>query len=157
MKLVFTKGAGKSDRMQVVRAGVPLDVVDCPKQGIVPHEMVHYAVEHTLDARGFLSRVTEGEPAAFRMQVEAESEAVERLVEVFQGDAWSGGRSAPADLIEMYRVTCQARSSPMLDVDETAIAAVRAAIADLTAKWSAVPVGGTLELGFSHGADPGNE
>ena len=155
MKLVFTKGPGKTDLLQVVRAGVPLEAIACPKQGIIPHDMVHYAVEHTLAARGFLSRVTEGEAAAFRMQAEAESDAVERLVEVFQGDAWSGGRSPAADLIAMYRVTCHARSCAMLDIDETAIAAVRAAMDDLAVKWKAVPVGGTLELGFSPTLDRG--
>lgn len=82
------------------------------------------------------------------MQAEAQSDAVERLVEVFQGDGWSGGASPPSDLIAMYRVTCQARSCPMLDVDEAAIAQVRAVIADLTARWTTVPVGGVLELGF---------
>jgi hypothetical protein len=151
MKLVFTKGAGKFDRMEVVRAGQPSEVIACPKQGIIPHDMAHYAVEHTLDARGFLTRVTDGEAAAFRMQADAQSDAVERLVEVFQGDAWSGGNSSASDLIEMYRVTCDARSCPMLSVDEAAISAVRAVIADLTARWAAVPVGGLLELGFSGG------
>lgn len=148
MKLVFTKGTGKFDRMEVVRAGQPSELVDCPKQGIIPHDMVHYAVEYTLDARGFLTRVMDGEAAAFQMQAEEQSDAVERLVEVFQGDGWSGGASPPSDLIAMYRVTCQARSCPMLDVDEAAIAQVRAVIADLTARWTAVPAGGVLELGF---------
>lgn len=148
MKLVFTKGTGKFDRMEVVRDGQPSELVDCPKQGIIPHDMVHYAVEHTLDARGFLTRVMDGEAAVFQMQAEAQSDAVERLVEVFQCDGWSGGASPPSDLIAMYRVTCQARSCPMLDVDEAAIAQVRAVIADLTARWTTVPVGGVLELGF---------
>lgn len=64
MKLVFTKGPGKTDLRQVIRAGVLLEAIACPKQGIIPHDMVHYAVEHTLAARGFLSRVTGGEAAA---------------------------------------------------------------------------------------------
>jgi len=147
MKLVFTKGAGKFDLMEVVRPGRPSDTVECPKQGIIPHDMVHYAVEHTLGARGFLARVSDGEAAAFQMQGEAESDGVERLVEVFQGDGWSGGAAPASDLIEMYRVTCDARSCPMLDVDEAAIDAVRAVIDDLTAKWAAVPVGGALAVG----------
>ena len=50
MKLVFTKGAGKFDAMEVVRIGQPSEVVECPKQQIIPHDMVHYAVEHTLNA-----------------------------------------------------------------------------------------------------------
>lgn len=83
------------------------------------------------------------------MQIEAESDAVERLVEVFQGDEWSGGHSSPSELIEMYRVTCHARSCTMLDVDDTSMLAVRAAIAGLTERWAAVPVGGSLELSLA--------
>ncbi len=112
--------------------------------------MAHYAVEHTLDVRGFLTRVREGEVADFQMQGEPLSDAVERLVEVVQGDGWSGGQSPAADLIDMYRVTCDARSCPMLEIDEADIAAVRTAIAELSARWEALPVGGRLELGFSH-------
>jgi hypothetical protein len=149
MKLVFTKGAGKFDKLEVVRTGRPPAQVDCPKQGIIPHDMVHYAVEHTLGARGFLSRVQDGEAAAFQMASSAQSDAVERLVEVFQGDGWSGGATPAADLIEIYRVTCQARACPMLEIDQAAIAQVRAAISDLTRRWAAVPVGGSLELGFA--------
>ena len=149
MQLVFTKGAGKFDRMTIVRPGRPPEQVDCPKQGIIPHDMVHYAVEHTLAVRGFLARVGEGEAANFGMQGEPCSDAVERLVEVFQGDQWSGGDAPATDLIDLYRVTCHARSCPMLDIDEAAIEAVRSAIAELTARWAAVPVGGHLEVGFA--------
>jgi hypothetical protein len=146
MKLVFTKGAGKFDRLEAVRPGQPPETIDCPKQRIIPHDMVHYAVEHTLGARGFLKRVAEGEAASFRMQGEDHSDAVERLVEVFQGDEWSGGGSAPSEMIELYRVTCSARGCPMLPVDDAAILAVRAAIARLSEQWQALPVGGSLEL-----------
>jgi hypothetical protein len=149
MKLVFTKGKEKFDRMELVRAGQPSELVNCPKQGIIPHDMVHYAVEHTLDARGFLTRVMEGESAAFQMQGEAQSDAVERLVEVFQADAWSGGTSSELDLVDIYRVTCLARSCPGLDIDKAAIIEVRDVIAELTERWKAVPVGGVLELGFA--------
>ena len=90
MNIVFIKGAGKFDQMQTIRPGHSPTVIDCPKQGIIPHDMVHYAVEHTLDVRGFLARVREGEAADFQMQGEPLSDAVERLVEVVQGDQWSG-------------------------------------------------------------------
>lgn len=153
MKLVFTKGAGKFDLMQIVGTGRSMEMVACPKQRIIPHDMVHYAVEHTLALRGFLARMSEGEAVAFQMQGEAESDAVERLVEVFQGDEWSGGTSSASDLIEMYRITCQARSCPMLGVDEQSMLDVRAAIADLTGRWAAVAVGGVLELSLTPEAD----
>jgi nitric oxide synthase oxygenase domain/subunit len=80
------------------------------------------------------------------MQPEAESDSVERLVEVFQGDAWSGGNSSAAEIIDMYRVTCLARECPALPVDESAIQAVRSTIASLSSRWHAVPVGGAMQL-----------
>ncbi|MEO7149930.1 MAG: hypothetical protein ABIY40_08380 [Rhodanobacteraceae bacterium] len=41
--------------------------MSCPKQRIIPHDMVHYAVETTLAKRGFLQRVRDGERANLRM------------------------------------------------------------------------------------------
>jgi|SRR5690242_4352854 len=146
MKLVFIKGSGKFDRMEVVRDEGATERIDCPKQRIIPHDMVHYAVESTLEKRGFLTRVREGAPADFRMLPEAESDGVERLVEVFQGDAWSGGDSAAADMLDIYRVTCAERACPMLAVAETDMDAIRARIAELTAQWDALPVGQSLAL-----------
>ena len=146
MKLVFTKGAGKFDVMEVHRATASVERVDCPKQRIIPHDMVHYAVEHTLKTHGFLARVKEGEAAGFKMQPTEESDSVERLVEVFQGDEWSGGQSSPADVISMYAVTCSARACPALPLDDASILAIRAKIADLTTLWQATAVGGSLEL-----------
>ncbi len=146
MKIVFTKGSGKYDLMEVFRQNGPAARVECPKQGIIPHDMVHYAVEHTLQARGFLGRVKAGEAAGFQMKPEARSDAIERLVEVFQGDAWSGGKSSGADIIDMYRVTCFARECPAWPLDEAAIQAVRHAMASLSAQWQAVQPGGALHL-----------
>jgi hypothetical protein len=146
MRIVFTKGSGKYDSMEVFRQGRNPERVECPKQRIIPHDMVHYAVEHSLQTRGFLGRVKEGEAAGFEMKSETQSDSVERLVEVFQGDEWSGGTSSGADVIDMYRVTCLARGCPALAIDEAAIQAVRSTIASLSARWQAVPIGGTLRL-----------
>lgn len=148
MDLVFVKGAGKYDRMNVIRDGVATESIDCPKQGIIPHDMVHYAVESILRMRGFVHRVLEGEAANFRMQAEAGSDGVERLVEVFQADGWSGWQSAPADMLELYAVTCRARECPALPVGTGDIEAVRQRILELTSRWEALPVGGALTLPF---------
>lgn len=146
MKLVFTKGSGKYDLMVVFRQSGEPERVNCPKQRIIPHDMIHYAVEHTLQTRGFLGRVKDGEEPGFQMNPEAHSDAVERLVEVFQGDEWSGGASCAEDMIDMYRVTCLARDCPVLPIDANAIDAVRLAITKLSERWQATPIGGTLLL-----------
>jgi hypothetical protein len=148
MRLVFTKGAGKTDRLEMIHAGGPAETIDCPKQGIIPHDMVHYAVESVLGARGFISRVADGEKAAFTMEGGRESDGVERLVEALQGDGWSGGTSPAADVLDLYRITCEARDCPMLSVDAAAIDSIRTRIAELTAAWNRVPTGGALELDF---------
>ena len=146
MEIIFTKGAGKVDFMEALRSGNSPQRVECPKQRIIPHDMVHYAVEHTLKVQGFLGRVKEGESAAFGMKPEALSDSVERLVEVIQGDEWSGGNSSASDIIEIYVVTCDARKCHPLPIDAASIEGVRAAIAELTRRWEAIPVGGSLKL-----------
>ncbi|HSM99837.1 MAG TPA: hypothetical protein VLS52_02375 [Rudaea sp.] len=146
MQLIFTKGSGKHDRMDVVRDGAAAESIDCPKQGIIPHDMVHYAVESTLHKRGFITRALDGEVASFQMQAEPESDGVERLVEVFQADGWSGWNSDPAEMLDLYRVTCMARQCEPLTVRHDDIEAVRARILDLTVQWQSVPVGKSLAL-----------
>lgn len=146
MQIIFTKGPDRYDRMEVVRANGSVECIDCPKQRIIPHDMVHYAVESTLVKRGFLARVRDGERADTRMHGEAESDGVERLVEVIQGDAWSGGTSDAAEMLDLYRVTCDARACPMLEIGEGDIDAVRVHVAELTAQWNALAVGQSLAL-----------
>jgi hypothetical protein len=148
MRLVFTKGPGKHDRMDVMRDDVVSESIECPKQGIIPHDMVHYAVESVLHKRGFVGRVLDGEAATFQMQAEAESDGVERLVEVFQADGWSGWNTAPADMLDLYQVTCKARECEPLDVGPDDIAAVRKRILELTQQWQAVAVGASLAVTF---------
>lgn len=150
MDLTFTKGAGKTDTLTIRRPGHADATIDCPKQRIIPHDMVHFAIEETLEARGFLGRVAAGEAADLTMGSEAESDGVERLVEVFQGDGWSGGTTPPAEMIDLYRVTCEARACPMLPIDAATVDGIRARIAELEAQWAAVPVGGTLTLRLDH-------
>jgi hypothetical protein len=145
VNISFIKGSGKFDRMLIDRGG-KTESVDCPKQRIIPHDMVHYAVESTLQKRGFLSRVLDGEAADFQMEAEPESDGVERLVEVFQGDAWSGGASPPADMLDLYLVTCDARKCPPLAVTADDIVAIRTRIAELDREWQALAVGQALSF-----------
>ena len=148
MEIRFTKGAGKYDRMEVVRDNGGRANVDCPKQGIIPHDMVHYAVESVLAKRGFIARVAAGEVAAFNMNVEDETDGVERLVEVLQADGWSGWQSTAEDILSLYKSTCGARSCHPLDVGANDIEVVRERILALTAQWEAIPTGGALSLVF---------
>lgn len=147
MHLAFTKHAGKYDALVVTRPGRAPERIDCPKQGIIPHDMVHYAVESILAHRGFLSHVADGAAPAFAMAAGASEEAVERLVETFQAELW-GGEVPAADLLATYAHACDARGHPAAPVSPEDVAAIRTRLADLTARWGDVPVGGTLTLDF---------
>jgi len=148
MQLIFTKGRGKYDRLDIVRPGREIESIQCPKQRIIPHDMVHYAVENILQKKGFLGRVREGETVNFQMHPETESDSVERLVEVIQGDAWSGSNSRPEDMLDLYQVTCIARGCRCLEITRSDILSIRESVAALTKQWEAVAVGSTLVIEF---------
>lgn len=148
MQLTFTKRAGKHDDLTIAHPGREPERIACPKQGILPHDMIHYAVEHTLAHRGFLSMAANTPATAMTMRGGDSEEAVERLVETFQAEMW-GGRVPAADLLATYAHACEARGHPAAPVTPDDVAAVRARLDALTARWEAVPVNGSLVLDFA--------
>jgi hypothetical protein len=149
MRFLFEKRkAGKYDRLRVERDG-HVEEIACPKTGGIPHDMVHFAVENVMQVQGFLRRVADGEVLSFRMAANITSDQMERLVEVMQADAISGFPPA-SDLIDMYRVTCEARAVCPYPVTEAHIAALRTEMGRLGKLWAETPPGGELALEFEH-------
>jgi hypothetical protein len=149
MRFVFEKlRSGKYDRLRVER-GTAVEEIACPKIGGIPHDMVHFAVESVMGAKGFMRRVANGEALSFKMAPVVEADQMERLVEVMQADAISFFPPAP-EMIDMYRVTCDAREVTPYPLTEQDIAALRAEMKRLEKLWAAVPLGGTLALEFEH-------
>mgnify|MGYP000031593649 CR=1 FL=1 len=147
MRLDFIKGREKFDRLMITRADGTVEQIDCPKQRIIPHDMVHFAVEETLLAdAGFLGRVAAGEAATFRMDQADETDAVERLVETIQADAWSGGTSTEAEIIQLYGVTCDARGCAPIELSIETVTRIRERVLELTEAWDALTDGGILTL-----------
>ena len=154
MKLVFTKSGGsnpaKYDRLDITTDAGPQPPIDCPKQGIIPHDMVHFAVESEVAELGFLGLAAAGGGTGFTAgNDDAHARAIERLVETVQAEAWGGAPMADGDFIDLYNVTCDARGDAPLALDAAAIARIRARLAELTAEWQAVKPGGTMELMLS--------
>jgi hypothetical protein len=145
VRLHFGKGAGKYDALRIERAGMADEVIQCPKQGIIPHDMVHYAVESVVPHRGFLSLLKDGQAAGFAMEADGAAQAVERLVEMFQAELW-GGRVAAAELLAMYVHACGEEGAAAVSVEE--VEAIRAAIDALGEEWARVPVGGGMVVVF---------
>jgi len=147
MRMIFTKGDGKFDLLEIVRTDGSIERIDCPKQRIIPHDMVHYAVEKILGARGFMRAIGAGETTAYVPMGGVEAESVERLVETIQADAWSSPGSAQ-ELIDLYRLTCEARGHPAAPIDAEAVETIKDEVLRLQLLWDDVPVGGKLELRF---------
>ncbi len=150
MRLSFTKRDGKYDDLVIERPTAPVEAIRCPKQGIIPHDMVHYAVESTLAHGGFLGMVADGEAAGFATKGGDSEESVERLVECFQAEMW-GGRVPAEELLATYKIACEARGHAAMPVSVEDVERVRATLDDLTARWSAVPLNGSLTLEFEQG------
>lgn len=145
MRLHFSKGAGKYDTLRIEREGLPGETVQCPKQGIIPHDMIHYAVESVVPHRGFLSLLKEGQPVGFAMEADGSARAVERLVEAFQAEMW-GGRVPAADLLAVYVHACGDEDAPAVSVAE--VEAIRERIDALSEEWARVPVAGGMTVVF---------
>ncbi len=160
MKLIATRlpASEKCDRLQYVRD----DGTSChnpmPRQGILPHDLIHYIVESRLDlANGFLSLVARGADAGFAMQVahDANNRAIERqaiqaeaIVEALQAQLWSGGFDPDAFAYGLQTAT-EARG---VDAVELPVAQLEhllfAPAVELNREWSLVPPYGSLELRF---------
>jgi hypothetical protein len=145
MRLTFTKRDGKHDDLLIERGDQSSETIRCPKQGIIPHDMVHYAVESTLAHRGFLSLVADGKAASFATAGAETEEAIERLVESFQAEMW-GGRVPAEDLLATYELACDARGHPSAPITIAEVESIRARLDDLTDRWAAVPLNGSLTV-----------
>jgi len=149
MELTFVKRSGKFDDLTIRRADGTAETIACPKQGIIPHDMVHYAVEHVLAHRGFLSLVKHGAAVDLTASTGGgdSEEAIERLVEAFQAELW-GGRVPAHELIATYEHACAARDHGIATVVPSDIVAIRERLDDLTRRWAQVAVNGALTVDF---------
>jgi hypothetical protein len=147
MEMIFEKRDGKFDLLTIVRETGDPETVSCPKQGTIPHDMIHYAVESILTHRGFLSLVKEGQAADFTTQGGDSEEPIERLVETFQAEMW-GNLIPTTDLIAIYENACTARGHSIATISPENVQAIRTLLEQLSRQWSALPPNEALRLRF---------
>ena len=161
MKLLAHK-LGKSDKLDgltYVRADGSTTETKMPRQGTLPHDLIHYVVESGLGLRhGFTGLVARGANATFAMEtthnptgkdVEAEAIQVEAIVEALQTQLWSGQFNID-DFLEGVRTACFARDRPTFVFrDPDAGQRLFDAVLALDAEWQAVPFHGSLTLHFA--------
>ena len=120
------------------------------------HDLEHYAVETTLGyCRGFYGLVAEGwDLADFgtpwpRGPIPADAEPAELIVGFLDGERAGGAEWTAQDFNKnaaLYFAQRGYTNPPTLD--DAMLARVRAAAKELMQRWSALPVGETLELAF---------
>lgn len=161
MKLIAEKRS-KSDMYDVLRFvrnnGSCTDTL-MPRQGILPHDLLHYVVESALPLRhGFLSLVARGadvdqpmEAAHDPVDQRAELEAVqtEAIVAGLQAQLWRGDFDEHA-FLDGAAQACQARDQPPFDFTQFDVRSClyERALA-LHRQWCAAPYYSTLSLEFS--------
>lgn len=163
MKLIAEKlGKGdKNDRLRFVRADGSEAQIAMPRQGALPHDLVHFVVESALTSKhGFLSQIASGSDAGFVMKVvhdcsnpavETEAVQVEAMVEALQTQLW-GGFFDPDAFTDAACSASAARGKAAFDmsgIDPKAVLYDHALA--LQECWSLVPYHQSMELSFAAG------
>jgi hypothetical protein len=112
--------------------------IDCPKQGIIPHDLIHYAIEKVLKLRGFVRLVSEGRPQAELRNADYDGLLGEALTETLQAEMWSGGEPDDDAFLQMLADTMAARGQTLRPVAVELIDKIRAEIKTLTDAWNGV-------------------
>lgn len=158
MKIAITKQA-RHDVIAIERADGSHAATTFPKKGPVPHDAVHWFVEHELGlTRGFWGLVAAGHhPEELVELAKAAGHAsasragvpdasivellqAERLVECFEADLWGGGGD-DAMLLAIARTACEASHVALPVLTDGAVGRVRGKLADFAREWIAAGAG----------------
>lgn len=162
MKLVAEKKGrnDKYDLLRCVRRDGSETSTQMPRQGILPHDLVHYVVESKLVYRhGFLGIVASGADIRAVMDVlhdrlnrdiAHEATHAEAIVESLQAQLWSGAFDAAAFAEGVRGASAQrglpppdlAGIDPQRDLYDAAL--------ELNERWQQLPFHGVLELAMAH-------
>lgn len=161
MKLIAEKlgKADKLDRLHYVRADGSSTQCVMPRQGTLPHDLIHYVVETQLRVHeGFTGLIAQGAEASMATQVShglaekmagTEAVQVEAIVEALQTQLWAG-RFSMDDFLEGVRTACLVRGQPPYPFDGIdAEALLFDQVLELNSAWAAVPFHGSMTLEFS--------
>lgn len=143
--LIFQKNSSKTDGVEFIADGKTIALLDNPKQGILPHDLIHALVETQLDLRGFISLVFEGQNPAFAMQADGEAWLAEAMVEAIQGMLWSG-RLDLEQFNEWVRSICEQRQVATVVTSPEQFSALSARLKETTERWLVLAPGQSLEI-----------
>jgi hypothetical protein len=160
LRLVARKldATSKRDELTFERGDGSRSTIDMPRQGILPHDLLHFVVEDGLALDdGFLSLIAAGADARFTMEalhdpagcaVADAAVRAEALVEALQAQLWSGAFDAESFTYGVEMACASRGVGPgELPARERARALFDRA-RSLFDAWANVPPGETLRLAF---------
>lgn len=158
MKLIVNKAGNseKYDTLRCVRRDASETSTSMPRQGVLPHDLIHYVVESALDYRhGFLGMVAAGAEISFAMEqshgalpagLADQASHAESLVESLQAQLWSGCFDQ-AMFDAGLESACAMRGCAVPALPQAGGGAVLyEAVLALSQRWQALPSYATLEL-----------
>jgi hypothetical protein len=158
MQLIATRGSAtdRYDHLRVVRADGSACDVAMPRQGALPHDLVHALVETAMGfSDGFLGLVAKGADIAFAEKNfheyvdpvrHAQVAQAESLVEALQTQLWAGAFDADAFAYGV-ETACAMRGVAVPDLARCDAALFERAVA-LGRAWNALPNRAQWTLAF---------
>ena len=163
MQILVTKGE-RADWIEARRGDGTVERENVPHKGPVAHDLVHFAVETELGmGRGFWGLIAAGHaPGQIVEMAKAAGHAsakranepdphfvqaiqVERIVESFEAESWSGGADNDS-LRAMAEAGCDQSLVPCPALTDEALDRVRTRLSVLAEEWAGLAVGRTLTL-----------
>ena len=157
MKLIAQRQGrtDKFDLLRCIRRDGSETTTLMPRQGILPHDLVHYVVESGLGWRhGFLGLIAAGADIGWTMEQthdpanrDATDQAIhaEAVVESLQAQLWSGAWDE-ALFIDGVRGACEVRGRTVPVLPPGAGHTLFEQALALDARWQQLPFHGTLAL-----------
>ena len=158
-KIAFTRGKAKTDHLVFKAADDVVVELDNPKQGILPHDMIHLAVERSFPFKGFLSLVFEGHDPSQTLEVihgiapklvepyPVSSWVTESLVESIQACLWSKTEDFD-EFRYVFDKACEARNIRTTKIDREDFKNCLQLIKRWSHDWEQISVGEKLVLPF---------
>lgn len=158
MKIIATKQSksDKYDLLRCVRQDGTETATTMPRQGVLPHDLIHYVVESVLRYdRGFLGLVAKGADIGYTMeqthdihnrQIADQAIHAEAIVESLQAQLWSG-RFDAQQFLDGLESACAARERSVPNLDGVDVhEELYERTVELGKRWQEVPYYGALEL-----------
>lgn len=150
----------KYDRFRCIRRDGTETSTVMPRQGILPHDLIHYVVESELHYKNsFLGMIAKGLDIGFTMglvhdpknlALEDQAAHAEAIVERLQAQIWNGSFDG-----EMFHFglegACSSRGRPVPDLSGIDVEVrLYGGVMALSRKWLQVSYHGSLELEMPH-------